>query len=133
MIRSDVETLIEQNEFEQNRMRILAGMTRLRQICCDPRLINPDYTGGSAKLERLIEYLEEALTNKKRVVLFSQFTSMLAIIRKILEERNVDYHYLDGTTPKEDRLELTTRFNEGEKDLVLISLRACGTGLNFTG
>jgi len=133
LIKNDVESLIEQDEFEQNRMRVLAGMTRLRQICCDPRLVNPDYEGGSAKLDRLLEYLREALTNKKRVVLFSQFTSMLAIIRNILDEQNVDYHYLDGSTPKEERLELTTRFNEGEKDLFLISLRAGGTGLNLTG
>ena len=133
LIRNDVEELIEQDEFEQNRMRILAGMTRLRQICCDPRLINPEYDGGSAKLERLLEYLREALTNNKRVVLFSQFTSMLSIIREILDEQSVDYHYLDGGTPKEDRLELTTRFNDGEKDLFLISLRAGGTGLNLTG
>ena len=133
LIKNDVETLIEQDEFEQNRMRILAGMTRLRQICCDPRLVNPDYEGGSAKLDRLMEYLREALANNKRVVLFSQFTSMLAIIRKILDKKEVDYHYLDGSTPKEERLELTTRFNEGEKDLFLISLRAGGTGLNLTG
>lgn len=133
LIRNDVEELIEQDEFEQNRMRILAGMTRLRQICCDPRLINPEYGGGSAKLERLMEYLWEALTNNKRVVLFSQFTSMLSIIRGILDEQGIDYHYLDGGTPKEDRLELTTRFNDGEKDLFLISLRAGGTGLNLTG
>lgn len=133
LIRNDVEELIEQDEFEKNRMRILAGMTRLRQICCDPRLINPEYDGGSAKLERLMEYLREALTNNKRVVLFSQFTSMLSIIREILDEQGVNYHYLDGGTPKEDRLELTTRFNEGEKDLFLISLRAGGTGLNLTG
>jgi SNF2 family DNA or RNA helicase len=133
LIRNDVESLIEDDTFEQNRMRVLAGMTRLRQICCDPRLIDEDYDGGSAKLERLMEYLREALTNNKRVVLFSQFTSMLSIIRNILDDLDVDYHYLDGGTPKKDRLELTTRFNEGEKDLFLISLRAGGTGLNLTG
>lgn len=133
LIRNDVESLIEEDAFEQNRMRVLAGMTRLRQICCDPRLIDEDYDGGSAKLDRLMEYLREALTNNKRVVLFSQFTSMLSIIRNILDDIGVNYHYLDGSTPKKDRLELTTRFNEGEKDLFLISLRAGGTGLNLTG
>lgn len=133
LIRNEVKDLIEKDEFEQNRMRVLAGMTRLRQICIDPRLVDADYTGGSAKLDRLMEYLREALANNKKVVLFSQFTSMLAIIRDILDEDGVDYHYLDGNTPKEDRLKLTTRFNEGEKDLFLISLRAGGTGLNLTG
>ena len=133
LIRSDVENLIEDEAFEQNRMRVLAGMTRLRQICCDPRLIDEDFDGGSAKLERLMEYLEEARKNKKRVVLFSQFTSMLSIIRDILDKDGIDYHYLDGSTPKKDRFELTMKFNEGEKDLFLVSLRAGGTGLNLTG
>ncbi|MDN6194926.1 MAG: DEAD/DEAH box helicase, partial [Atopostipes suicloacalis] len=133
MIQTDVKDLLEKDTFEQNRMRVLAGMTRLRQISLDPRLVDEDYTGGAAKLDRLMEYLGEALANKKRVVLFSQFTSMLSIIREILDEKEVDYHYLDGNTPKMDRLELTTRFNEGEKDLFLISLRAGGTGLNLTG
>lgn len=133
MIQNDVRDLLENDAFEQNRMRVLAGMTRLRQISLDPRLVDKDYTGGSAKLDRLMEYLREALANKKKVVLFSQFTSMLTIIREILDDENVDYHYLDGNTPKENRLELTTRFNEGEKDLFLISLRAGGTGLNLTG
>ena len=133
LIRSDVESLIEEDAFEQNRMRVLAGMTRLRQICCDPRLIDEDFDGRSAKLERLMEYLDEAKKNNKRVVLFSQFTSMLALIRDILDKQDIDYHYLDGSTPKKDRFELTTRFNEGDKDLFLISLRAGGTGLNLTG
>ncbi len=133
LIRSDVETLIEDDAFEQNRMRVLAGMTRLRQICCDPRLIDEEFEGSSAKLERLMEYLDEAKKNNKRIVLFSQFTSMLSIIRDILDKQGVDYHYLDGSTPKKERFDLTTRFNEGEKDLFLVSLRAGGTGLNLTG
>ncbi|WP_027108816.1 DEAD/DEAH box helicase [Lacticigenium naphthae] len=133
LIRERVEGITDQTEFQKNRMHILAGMTRLRQICCDPHLVLPDYEGESSKLDRLMEYLEEARLNGKRVVLFSQFTSMLAIIRKKLDNVGVDYHYLDGSTPNEDRLKLTTRFNTGEKDLFLISLKAGGTGLNLTG
>lgn len=124
---------INEDEFEENRMKILAGMTRLRQICCDPRLVDPTYEGESAKLDRLMEYLEEAFENNKRVVLFSQFTSMLEIIKEILDKQGVEYHYLDGGTDTKERLELTTRFNDGEKNLFLISLRAGGTGLNLTG
>lgn len=80
-----------------------------------------------------MEYLQEAKENGKRVVLFSQFTKMLDIIKQKLSEIDMDYHYLDGQTKKEDRLELTARFNEGEKDLFLISLKAGGTGINLTG
>lgn len=133
MIRKEIEGLIEEDSFDSNRIRVLAGMTRLRQICCDPRLVMNDFEGESSKLLRLLEYLEEARANGKRVVLFSQFTQMLALIREKLDAQGVDYHYLDGQTKKEDRLELTTRFNTGEKDLFLISLKAGGTGLNLTG
>lgn len=133
LIRNEMEEIIEDDVFESNRIKVLAGLTRLRQICCDPRLVMPDYTGGSSKLERLLEYLEEARENGKRVVLFSQFTKMLAIIRENLDQKGYDYHYLDGSTKKEDRFNMTTRFNTGEKDLFLISLKAGGTGLNLTG
>ena len=133
MIRNEVQELLDQENFESNSIRVLAGMTRLRQICCHPSLVTDDYDGESAKLERLMEYLQEAKENGKRVVLFSQFTKMLDIIKQKLSEIDMDYHYLDGQTKKEDRLELTARFNEGEKDLFLISLKAGGTGINLTG
>ncbi|AQS53739.1 RNA polymerase-associated protein RapA [Jeotgalibaca dankookensis] len=133
LVRSETNELLEAGTVNENRIKILAGLTRLRQICCDPRLVNPDYQGESAKLERLMEYLDNARENGKRVVLFSQFTQMLQIIRNRLAEQERDYFYLDGQTPNLERLALTTRFNEGEKDLFLISLRAGGTGLNLTG
>src|SRR5699024_964742 len=133
MIQRKVKEYIDEDDLERNNMRILAGMTRLRQICCDPRLVTNNFDGESAKLNRLIEYLVEAKSNGKRVVLFSQFTKMLDIIRKELSKLEMDYHYLDGQTKKEDRLELTQRFNEGDKDLFLISLKAGGTGVNLTG
>lgn len=133
LVRNEANELIDAGTVEENRIKILAGLTRLRQICCDPRLVNPDYQGESAKLDRLMEYLDNARENGKRVVLFSQFTQMLHLIQKRLAEQNRDYFYLDGRTANEDRFTLTTRFNEGEKDLFLISLRAGGTGLNLTG
>ncbi|GAA0368894.1 DEAD/DEAH box helicase [Alkalibacterium iburiense] len=132
-IKQEIEEMTQSDTIQTNRIKVLAGMTRLRQICCDPRLILPNFEGESSKLERLMEYLEEARENGKRVVLFSQFTSMLSIIRERLDALGRDYHYLDGQTKNEDRLHLTTRFNTGEKDLFLISLKAGGTGLNLTG
>lgn len=133
MIRQNVSEIIEKDAFDQNRIQILAGMTRLRQICNDPRLVYADYQGSSAKLTRLLEYLDECLQTGKRVVVFSQFTQMLALIRHELDQRDWGYHYLDGQTAKEDRLTLAERFNQGEKEIFLISLRAGGTGLNLTG
>ncbi len=115
------------------KMKIFAFMTRLRQICCDPSLCYEDYKGESAKLETCIELLSEAKNGGHKVLLFSQFTSMLSIIRKRLDSEGISYMVLQGSTPKEKRLEMVERFNEGNTDVFLISLKAGGTGLNLTG
>ncbi len=129
------ETVEHLNEagFQKNRIKILAGLTRLRQLCCHPALFVDDYEGDSGKLEQLMEIVEEALSSGKRILLFSQFTGMLGIIRKELEQRGETCFYLDGQTPAAERVELCQRFNDGEQDLFLISLKAGGTGLNLTG
>lgn len=120
-------------DFRKNRIEILSGLTRLRQICCDPRLFLEDYEGESGKLEQLKELLETARESGKRVLIFSQFTSMLSIIEKELAESGIDTFYISGQTKPKDRLEMVNRFNDGEKEIFLISLKAGGTGLNLTG
>ncbi|RKL66185.1 hypothetical protein CR203_16650 [Salipaludibacillus neizhouensis] len=133
LLQAEASSAIQENKLQENRMKILAGLTRLRQICCHPGMFLKEYEGSSGKLERLMEYLEEARNSGRRVVLFSQFTTMLSIIKSRLFEAGRDYHYLDGSTPGKDRVELAERFNNGEKDLFLVSLKAGGTGLNLTG
>jgi SNF2 family DNA or RNA helicase len=115
------------------KMKIFALMTRLRQICCDPSLCYEDYKGESSKLEACMELLSEAKNGGHKVLLFSQFTSMLSIIRKRLDGEGISYMVLQGSTPKEKRLGMVERFNEGNTDVFLISLKAGGTGLNLTG
>ncbi len=119
--------------YQKSRIKILAGLTRLRQICCHPALFVQGYDAGSAKLEQLIEIVEEGLANRKRLLIFSQFTEMLKLIGKELSAQGLPYFYLDGTTPARERVELCNRFNDGEMELFLISLKAGGTGLNLTG
>lgn len=121
------------DDFRKNRIEILSGLTRLRQICCDPRLFLDDYQGESGKLEQLKELLQTAKESGKRVLIFSQFTSMLSIIERELAEEGIDTFYLSGQTKPKDRLEMVNRFNDGEKEIFLISLKAGGTGLNLTG
>ncbi|QKS70546.1 SNF2 helicase associated domain-containing protein [Paenalkalicoccus suaedae] len=133
MLRQEASSAIERNEWQDKRMQILAGLTRLRQICCHPGMFVDSYEGGSEKLDRLLDYLEEAKAAGRRVVVFSQFTTMLAIIREQLAKRDWDYFYLDGKTPSEERVQKADQFNAGEKDLFLVSLKAGGTGLNLTG
>lgn len=119
--------------FQKNRIKILAGLTRLRQLCCHPALFVKDYAGSSAKFEQLMEIIVECRSAGKRMLIFSQFTEMLGLIRRELAYQRVPYFYLDGKTPTSERVELCNRFNEGERDLFLISLKAGGTGLNLTG
>lgn len=124
---------MDSTSFRKNRISILAGLTRLRQICCDPRLFVEDYEGSSGKLEQVKDLLLAAKENGRRVLLFSQFTSMLSIIEEELAQEGFESFYLRGSTPPQDRLTMVDAFNSGEKDVFLISLKAGGTGLNLTG
>ncbi|TJY44192.1 helicase SNF [Cohnella pontilimi] len=129
------ETLKHLNEdtLHTNRIKILAGITRLRQLCCHPALFVDGYTGSSAKFEQLMELVDECRSAGKRVLIFSQFTEMLGMIGRELGYLGVPFFYLDGQTPNAERVQLCGRFNEGERDVFLISLKAGGTGLNLTG
>jgi len=129
------DEIIKSDSFSDNRMRILAQLTRLRQICCHPSLFLENYNSGSGKLTLALETIQLALDSGHRVLLFSQFTQMLAIIKKELDnlEKPAKYFYLDGSTKSKERVEMTERFNAGECDIFLISLKAGGTGLNLTG
>ncbi|MCL2840344.1 MAG: DEAD/DEAH box helicase [Defluviitaleaceae bacterium] len=136
-----LDDMVANDSFTDNRMRMLARLTRLRQICCHPALFLDEYEGGSGKLTLTLETIQLALDSKHRVLLFSQFTGMLGLIQKALDsaeitQRNGEpatYFYLDGATKAKERMEMTERFNAGEKDIFLISLKAGGTGLNLTG
>ncbi len=120
-------------EFQKNRFQIFAALTQIRQICCDPSLCYEDYDGGSAKREACVELIESAAEQGHKILVFSQFVSMLDLLEKDLKDRGIDYYKIVGKTPKLERLELVERFNEEDTPVFLISLRAGGTGLNLTG
>lgn len=132
-IRGDLGLTMKENGMEQSRMKILAALTRLRQICCHPSTFLEEYNGGSGKLDVLMEVVPEAIANDHRILIFSQFTSMLHIIGKELEKQNITYFSLEGSTPTEVRADYVKRFNAGECSVFLISLKAGGTGLNLVG
>ncbi len=118
----------------KSRILILDALLKLRQVCCDPRLVK---TGGararagiSAKLDRLLALIEELRAEGRSTLVFSQFTSMLELVRAELEARGIDYAWLTGDT--EDRKTPVRRFQSGAVDLFLISLKAGGLGLNLT-
>lgn len=120
------------DEINENKLQILAQITRLRQICCDPSLILEDYNGSSAKLDAGLELIESAVLSGHKVLLFSQFTSMLDLIKDRLNKTNMKCYMLTGSTSKKKRRELVENFQEGNADVFLISLKAGGTGLNLT-
>ena len=132
-LRHDALKHLNQDTFQQSRIRILAGITRLRQVCCHPALFVDGYQGSSAKFQQLLQILEESRLSGRRVLIFSQFTKMLQIIGRELTNDGQPFFYLDGQTPSGERVELCHRFNDGERDVFLISLKAGGTGLNLTG
>lgn len=118
---------------EDSRIKILAILTRLRQIACDPAMFLEGYTGGSGKLDQLEEVVSDAVEGGHRILIFSQFTTMLAHIGERLKQQGIAYYYLDGSTPSLERIRLVKAFNEGTTPVFLISLKAGGTGLNLTG
>jgi SNF2 family DNA or RNA helicase len=130
-LRHDTLKHLDKDTLRKNKIKILAGITRLRQLCCHPALFVDGYKGRSAKMDHLLEILEESRQSKRRVLIFSQFTKMLQLIGRELAGKDTPFFYLDGETPSEERLNLCNRFNMGERDIFLISLKAGGTGLNL--
>lgn len=114
-------------------MRILAEITRLRQICCDPSLIFENYHGTSAKRAACLDLIQSAIDGGHRMLVFSQFTSMLDLLAADLKKEAIPFFTITGATPKQERLRLVNEFNAGDTPVFLISLKAGGTGLNLTG
>ncbi|MBI2392218.1 MAG: SNF2 helicase associated domain-containing protein [Deltaproteobacteria bacterium] len=134
-VRASVLGEIDKVGIAKAQIQILAALTRLRQVACDPRLLGLPRAftdDDSGKLDALRELVQEAYSGGHRMLIFSQFTSMLALIKKAMEEDGIKYEYLDGST--KDRQDRVDRFNnDPTMTIFLISLKAGGMGLNLTG
>ena len=132
--RQAIERLnsLDEENAGRRRVEILSEIMRLRRACCHPRLIDENSVLPGAKLEALMDILETIIAGRHRALVFSQFTSHLALVRSRLDQAEVRYQYLDGSTPTRKREERIRAFQAGEGDLFLISLKAGGTGLNLT-
>ena len=118
---------------EDNKITVFSYLTKLRQLCLDPSLILDDYVGRSAKIEAALNIVNMAIAENRKVLIFSQFTSVLQKLGSELSEKNIGYLYLDGSTKANKRVEMVKEFNESEDlKIFLISLKAGGTGLNLT-
>ena len=122
-----------EEELNRSKMEILSGLMRLRQICDTPSLFLEDYDGESGKLDSLRELLEQIKDGNQRVLIFSQFRGMLDIIEKELDALKMTSFKITGSTPANERQDMTNAFNSGQGDAFLISLKAGGVGLNLTG
>lgn len=122
-----------EEDFNKNRFRVLAELTRLRQICCAPALCFENYRGEAAKTDACVQLIQSAIDGGHRMLVFSQFTSMLEILEKELDKEGVEYYVITGSTSKEERLRLVKEFNGGTVPVFFISLKAGGVGLNLTG
>jgi len=113
-------------------LQALAEITRLRQACCNTALVDNSLQLTSSKLTAFLELVDELRENNHRALVFSQFVGHLSLIRHALDKAKISYLYLDGSTPLKERAELVSRFQQGNNDLFLISLKAGGLGLNLT-
>jgi superfamily II DNA or RNA helicase len=128
-----LETLgVPAKDGNQQRIRVLAELMRLRRACCHPRLVLEESEIGSSKLAALLDLVTELREAGHRALVFSQFVDHLSLVREALDDLGVSYAYLDGSTPLGERARRIEAFQSGEGDLFLISLRAGGTGLNLT-
>ncbi|MBW1749731.1 MAG: DEAD/DEAH box helicase, partial [Deltaproteobacteria bacterium] len=116
----------------QQHLRILAEIMKLRRLCCNPKLVLPDSKIESSKLKVFGDTLTELLANNHKALIFSQFVGHLHILRDYLDQHEISYQYLDGSTPIKKRKERINSFQNGEGDVFLISLKAGGAGLNLT-
>ena len=124
---------VTDQEFQRSRVEILSGLMRLRQICDTPALFMDNYQGDSGKLDSLRDLLLQVADGGHRVLIFSQFKGMLEKIEQELPNLGLTSFKITGSTTAQDRQEMTKIFNQGERDIFLISLKAGGVGLNLTG
>ncbi|MDP1834399.1 MAG: SNF2-related protein [Chlamydiales bacterium] len=132
--REELSKLVNKEGFDKVQIHVLATLTRLKQICCHPAIFAKDKAegGDSSKYDMLLELLQTLIDGKHKVVIFSQYTRMLKIIRDDLEQMGINFSYLDGSS--KNRMSIVREFNENENiPIFLVSLKAGGAGLNLTG
>ena len=127
-----IQKKVEDFEFSKSKIEILSYITKLRQICLDPSVTMDNYNGTSGKIDALIELLEQSVEEGHKILVFSQFTSVLKNIGSILKEKHFLFSYLDGSVSSLNRMKMVDEFNSGENTVFLVSLKAGGTGLNLT-
>lgn len=127
-----MEEAIQSGGFKKNQMIILSLLTRLRQICIDPRIVYKNYTKKSSKIEELIKVVKEVIDNGHKLLLFTNFRTALDIVKDEFEKNKISYYMIAGDVPAKKRKDLVDNFNKDNTNAFLIMLKSGGTGLNLT-
>ncbi len=133
LAKQELEEEIKVRGVGGSHIKMLALLTRLRQLCCHPSMYLTDYHETSGKLEQCMEIVKDSIEAGHKILLFSQFTTMLDILSTRLYKEDINHFMLTGSTKAEERMRLVSEFNAGDTPVFLISLKAGGTGLNLTG
>lgn len=131
-VNDEMTKLIQNGGFTKNKMMILSLLTKLRQLCIDPRICIDNYHGGSAKIENLIEQIKGIVENGHKILLFTSFKTALNIVKEELDKENISSYTIAGDVPSKKRQMLVDAFNKDTTNVFLIMLKSGGTGLNLT-
>lgn len=131
-VNQEMEEIISTGGMNQARFVILKLLTKLRQICIDPRIIFPEYVGGSGKINEFIKVVEESISHGHKILIFTSFKQALELAKKELKKRKITSYTIDGSTSSKKRIELVDKFNQDNTNVFFIMLKAGGTGLNLT-
>ena len=118
--------------FAKNKILILSLLTRLRQVCIDPKIVFENYKGSSSKIENLMNVVKELISNGHKILLFTSFKTALYLVKDAFSKNNISSYVIDGSVPSKQRQNLVNRFNQDDTNVFLIMLKSGGTGLNLT-
>jgi len=130
--KKEMDEIIATEGFRQGNFKILQLLTKLRQLCIDPRILYENYNGGSAKIENLIPLVEGIIQNGHKILLFTSYKTALDIVNREFANHNISTYVIDGSVSSKKRMELVDKFNQDNTNVFLITLKAGGTGLNLT-
>lgn len=131
-VRKEMDDIIANEGIEKARFMVLQLLTKLRQLCIDPRLIFEDYNETSSKIENLIKVVKELIDNGHKMLIFSTFKTAIDLVKEELNKNNITSYVIDGSVPSKKRMELVEKFNSDKTNCFLITLKSGGTGLNLT-
>ena len=130
--KKEMDYIVETEGFKKGNIKILQLLTKLRQLCIDPKILYENYQGGSAKIENLVSLTKQIIENGHKILLFTSYKTALELVEKEFQQNNISTYKIDGSVSSKKRMELVDQFNKDQTNVFLITLKAGGTGLNLT-